>query len=143
MREKKSTKEDLVELLNQALRLEYTLIVHYPRITSEMPAGEARDKSIRLGQDSVKHADIVASAITDLGGRPVFAFDPPPLDMELVELFQKQLEKEKLAFSLHHQCAGMASDFNLKSRLLGIADEEAVHIQLVKDILADLGAPVY
>ena len=130
--------DDMIDLLNQSLRLEYSIMIHIPRIANLIEDKDIRESALRLGQDSMKHADVVATAIKDLGGIPTWSFESFPVGRDIVTIFQKQLEKEKLAMQLHQNSASLAHDTALKVKLTKIADEEEWHIQVVNDILSKL-----
>jgi rubrerythrin len=115
------------------------MIVNYPRLTSRLENEETREKALRLGQDSVRHADIVSNLITQLGGEPIWNFETITPEAPLADLFGKQLETEKLAHTVYDRCAETISDVTQKTQLQDIAREEAEHIQIVKDILDELG----
>jgi bacterioferritin (cytochrome b1) len=69
-----SNTEQVISLLNEALALEYTLIIHYPRLSSMIKDPETRDLVSGLGSASIKHADTVAEAIVRLKGKPIWSF---------------------------------------------------------------------
>ena len=139
MKEKKQAKSpQIVDLLNQALKLEYSIIIHIPRIASIIADEKTREMALTLGNASIKHADTVASAITMLGGNPEWAFESVPVGEDIVEIFQKQLDKEKLALQLHRESAGLIKDRALKIKFDQLAREEERHIQVVNDILSRL-----
>ena len=48
------------EFLNQILKLEYSLIIYYPRLASSISDPEIKDLVLKLGKYSIRHADIVA-----------------------------------------------------------------------------------
>jgi rubrerythrin len=131
----------LVELLNRILRLEYSLIVYYPRIAASIRNVQARQEALQLGSASVQHADTVARAITQLGGSPEWSFDPFPDENDLVKTFQRQLEKEKLAYELHSQCANQAPNAELHRTFSKLAEEEQYHMRTVEKILEKLNQP--
>jgi hypothetical protein len=56
---------------------------------------------IELGSASFKHADIVASVIIRLGGKPNWSFEPFPAKVDLVSIFQTQLGKEQTTLEFH------------------------------------------
>ena len=58
----------LIELLNQALHIEYSMILHYPRLASSIEDEETKKLVLELGLASTTHADVVARAIRELGG---------------------------------------------------------------------------
>ena len=128
----------LMDLLNQALRLEYSLIVHYPRLANTIKDEETRKLTLELGSASIHHADVVANTITQLGGEPDWSMELYPEDMDTVEIFQTQLEKEKLALKLHHESADLVPSSSLQVKLSNLAREEEQHIQIVNRILSRL-----
>jgi bacterioferritin len=139
MDKKKATADPkLLDLLNQTLELEYTLIIHYPRIASAIQDAEAKQLAQSLGTASVVHFDTVTNAITKLGGVPRWSFEPFPDELDLKKIFQIQLEKEKLALKLHRQIAGMCTDFSLRDKFSELSKEEGLHIQTVEKIISRL-----
>lgn len=128
----------VIDLLNQALKLEYSLIVNYPRLASAIGDDETRQMTLTLGSDSIHHADIVANAITAIGGTPNWSFEPFPLEMDIVDIFKKQLEKEKLALQLHQQGVNLVNSDYLRGKFSELVDEEKQHIELVDKIILRL-----
>jgi bacterioferritin len=140
MDKKKATAgSKLLDVLNQTLELEYTLIIHYPRIASAIQDAETKQLAQSLGAASITHFDAVTNAITKLGGVPRWSFEPFPHEVNIKKIFQIQLEKEKLALKLHQQIAGMTLDFSLRDKFSELAKEEGLHIQTVEKILSRLG----
>ena len=129
----------ILDLLNQTLELEYSLIVHYPRIASSVPDEETRKLVHQLGGDSIGHADAVAKATTKLGGVPRWSFGPFPEETDIVKIFEIQLEKEKLALQLHRRIAGLILDSSLRDKFNELAKEEEWHIRIVEQIISKLG----
>jgi bacterioferritin len=129
---------ELLDLLNQTLELEYTLIIHYPRIASAIQDYETKQLAQSLGIASIGHADTVAHAITKLGGTPHWSFGSFPAEMDLKKIFQAQLEKEKLALKLHQQMVGLITDSSMRDKFIGLAKDEESHIKTVGEILARL-----
>jgi bacterioferritin (cytochrome b1) len=70
-RKKVTGSPELLDLLNQTLELEYTLIIYYPRIASAIQDQETKQLAQSLGTASIGHADMVANAIIKLGGIPL------------------------------------------------------------------------
>ncbi len=132
------TSNRLMDLLNQALRLEYSLIVHYPRLANTIKDEEIRKLTLELGSASIRHADVVANTITQLGGEPDWSMELYPEDMGTVKIFQTQLEKEKLALKLHRESADLVPSSSLQVKLSNLAREEEQHIQIVNRILSRL-----
>ncbi len=142
MKHTKTAKDDfsrIIELLNQSLRLEYSLIIHYPRIASYIDDEETKKMAMRLGEYSTHHADVVAKAIRELGGEPIWSFDSFPVSENLISIFRAQLDKEKLALSLHTEAANLFLNPMLRDKFTQMAREEKEHIKLVETILSRLG----
>ena len=79
----------IVDLLNQALKLEYSLIIHIPRIASSITDEKTREMALMLVVTSMKHADIVVRTISTFGGSPDWTFESVPIGKNTVELFQR------------------------------------------------------
>ena len=137
-KEKVTGSPELLGLLNQTLELEYTLIIHYPRIASAIRDQETKQLAQSLGTASIAHADTVARAITKLGGNPHWSFGSFPAEMDLKKIFEGQLEKEKLALKLHQQIVGMLTDYSIRNDFIGLPKEEESHIKTVEKILTRL-----
>lgn len=137
-KKKAITDSKLLDVLNQTLELEYTLIIHYPRIASAIQDAETKQLAQSLGTASIAHFDTVTNAITQLGGVPRWSFESFPHELDLKKIFQIQLEKEKLALKLHQQIAGMITDLSLRDKFSTLSKEEGLHIQTVEKILSRL-----
>jgi rubrerythrin len=138
-KEKKTAQSaEILELLKQALKLEYSIIIHMPRIASTIKDEKTREMAQELGTASVKHADIVADAISSMGGIPEWGFEPVPMGKDLVEIFEIQLEKEKQAQQLHEKSASLIKDRDLKLKFKQLASDEEGHAKIVNDILVRL-----
>jgi bacterioferritin (cytochrome b1) len=129
-------KHQILDVLNESLKLEYSLIIHYPLINRAIKDPDIKQMVNILGVVSIKHADTVADAIIALGGKPQWDFEPAPDEIDLKKIFSAQLEKEKLALKLHSASAGMVNDKMLEAKLEAIAAQEVGHIKLVENILA-------
>jgi bacterioferritin (cytochrome b1) len=127
-----------IELLTQALQLEYTMSVQYPKFAELIHDGEIQRLVRGLGIASIKHADVVLRAIVELGGTPEWSFEFVESSIDVRHIFKKQLEKEKLALELHTQTADLMEDISLKEEFSQLAQEEKQHIETVERILAGL-----
>jgi rubrerythrin len=127
-------------LLNRALHLEYSLIVHYPRLANSVRDEETRRLINELGSASIAHADTVADAIKELGGRPDWSFEPFPHDKDLMAILKIQLQNEKKALAFHCQAAEATENASMTARFMAMAREEQDHIRTVEKILSNLSA---
>jgi bacterioferritin len=125
----------VVELLNRVLKLEYTIIIHLPRISGAFRDRMIRDKVLHLSSASVKHADEVAGAIEKLGGAAVWEFEPFPDDGNLVKMFEIQVSKEEEAHRLHLECARLAPSITLKEKFRKMAQDEDWHTTVAREVL--------
>ena len=128
----------LVKRLNQALKAEYSLIIHYPYIATLIPDKEIKKLATQLGAASIHHADVVASIITRMGGEPEWAFDHFPEREDIQKIFRLQLSKERAALQLHKGSAEMFPEGAYSEALIKLALEEEHHIQVVEQILSML-----
>jgi bacterioferritin (cytochrome b1) len=124
-----------LDVLNQSLSVEYSMILQYPAINRTINDPDINSMVNILVAVSIKHADMVAEAIKELGGSPQWTFEDPPSEIDLKKLFHKQLEKEKLALKLHSDGAHMVLDKTWRTRFETMAKQEAEHIKLVENIL--------
>jgi bacterioferritin (cytochrome b1) len=130
----------LLKRLNQALRLEYSLIIHYPYIVNLVGNEEVKKLATGLGAASIHHADVVATLISKLGGEPEWSFEPFPEGTDTVKIFRIQLAKERLALELHKGSAEMLPISSYSKVLNALAEEEEQHIQVVERILSTLAS---
>ncbi|MFH1219389.1 MAG: ferritin-like domain-containing protein [Candidatus Eisenbacteria bacterium] len=129
-----------LNLLNRALHLEYSMIVHYPRLANSVGDEDTRRLINELGSASIAHADAVADVIKALGGRPDWSFEPFPSGKDLVTIMRTQLGNEKRALEFHHQAAEATEDASISARFIAMAREEEDHIRTVEKILRNLSA---
>ncbi|GEM_PF-3399049 len=130
-------------LLERALDTEYRHIFHYPRLARLMPSPELAKTVRLLGQDSLRHAELVSGMIESLGGAStVPTVEPLPAPLDVRQLFEQQLEREKLGLYYHITAAGLLED-SLADRLRLIAQEEQWHIRLTEQVLAALDQAPY
>jgi bacterioferritin (cytochrome b1) len=132
----KTTVSALLKRLNQALRVEYSLIIHYPYIVNLIRDKELKKLATELGAASIHHADVVATIISKLGGKPEWSFEPFPEGTDTKKIFRMQLGKERLALQLHKGSAEMAPTSSHREALSALAKEEEEHIQIVERILS-------
>ena len=127
-----------LELLSQALQIEYSMIVQYPQFAERILDEEIKRQVIGLGVASTKHADVVSQSIIKLGGTPEWSFEFVDRDTDLLDIFTRQLEKERLALELHQQAASILQEDSMGQEFTQLAEEEKMHIKTVQGIIAGL-----
>ena len=94
-------------LLNQALLVEYSFILNYPRIIDRLVLyDKIEDEQLvadidRLGSESLKHFNDAVKLIEKLGGEPTWQLGIVERLDNAEKLLAQQLEKEKKALELY------------------------------------------
>jgi bacterioferritin len=99
---------------------------------------EVKKLATELGAASIHHAEVVATIISKLGGKPEWSFEPFPEGADTKKIFRMQLGKERLALQLHKGSAEMSPTSSYREALSALAKEEEQHIQVVERILSIL-----
>ncbi len=122
-------KTAIISILNTGLAIEYTHIINYPRFIDQMVninEVAADDPSVvvlkQLGEESVRHDNIVMALITQLGGKPQLGFEPAARMTAVLEMCQQQMEKEKENQAIFQEAKMIAQNNQVKT-LKGILDE--------------------
>ena len=122
-----------LEMLQRALEIEYQFITNYSNLAKIMHNEELASKLKVLGEDSIKHADMVSDAIIGLDGLvSIPVTELLPEDLDLKGFFSKQLELEKKAFVLYSEAAEKLGE-ELKPAFCQIAAQEQCHIKMEID----------
>lgn len=130
--------ESTLVTLNQMLLVEYQLIGHYPELIKIISDEKLKSKLQSLVDDSMEHANTVSTLISKLGGKAKKPNVIPPLEpLGLIDLMNKQLELEKLAFRIYNKIAEELTD-EFSNQLQQIAEEEQSHIKMVEDTISYL-----
>ena len=127
----------LIELLNEALYLEYTDTFLYLRQAS-MVEEEISKTFDRLALMEMRHADNIAIQINVLGGKSEWEFDYPPIKESTDEILLEHLEREKKHINTYRTLIGLAEEERqdqLKLILKGIKSEEEGHLGAIKGLL--------
>ena len=131
----------ILDLLNQALKLEYSSIVYYPWLASASQDEEVKRLALHISSVSINHAVTVASILSQLGGNQHWSFDSPPEHNDLTKMFERQLQEEKLAWELYWQSSSLIEDSSFRVKLIELAKDEVQHIKMVEEILSRLTCP--
>ena len=115
-------KEAIVDLLNKGIRVEYGMVLNYPRILDQIvnidksQSEEFINNAERFGKDSFRHATIVAKLIEELGGEPEFEILTADRMIDVNKALVEQLGKEKLAESLYKEAGLIAQSNQAKAK---------------------------
>jgi rubrerythrin len=127
---------DLVELLNQALSIEYEFVVHYPRLAMSLEDRQLAQFLSRFGAASVSHANIVAGFIWEMGGSPSWNLAPSPSEMpDIASFLEDQLERERRAADIYRDAAALAQDKHMRRRLSRLRQVEIRHARMIEKAL--------
>ena len=115
-------KRAIVSILNKGLAVEYTHIINYPRFIDQMVNIDKvpdDDPCIvvlkRLGEESVRHTNIVMQLITRLDGEPHLVIEPAERMSDVFGMCQRQMEKEKENRALFQQAKVIAQNNQVKT----------------------------
>ena len=144
-------KKAIIDLLNKSLRVEYGMVMNYPRIIDQIvnidktQSEEFINNCERLGKDSFRHATVVAKLIEELGGQPQFEIVPIDRMIDIQRALVEQLGKEKAVMSIYQDAKRIAQTNQAKtkglfSRLLSLREESQSDVSRSKvmDILTGL-----
>jgi len=100
-------KKAIAELCNESVVTEYDMILNYPRIIDHIVNVEKiKDDQLvkdidKLGKESLGHFGIVDGMIRGLGAEMVWLTSTLPRLVDVTNVLEKQLEKEKIARDLY------------------------------------------
>jgi hypothetical protein len=129
---------NLIVLLDQLLKLEYSFVIVCPRSARLIKDNDTRILVGSVGMASVRHADIVAAASTKFGGNPIWQSEDALDGPDLIEMFRGQLDKAKEAFQLHQQCLRLIRDENFEFEFSNMAEEEQTKIKTLQKVITNL-----
>lgn len=115
-------KRAIVSILNEGLAVEYTHIINYPRFIDQLVNinGLPDDDPCivvlkKLGEESVRHTNIVMGLITELGGKPQLVVEPAERMSDVFGMCHKQMEREKENLVLFQQAKAVAQNKQMKA----------------------------
>jgi len=112
----KVTKEQLIELLNMDLGLEYTACVQYTQHQGVLKGAmyQSIQKELVIhAQEELAHATVLASQIEYLGGIPTVIMPVPKTSTNNVEMLRQDLEGENDAIARYIVRVQQAEKLNL------------------------------
>ncbi len=144
---------ELVTLLNKAYADEWLAYYQYwigAKVAAGVPKGEVVDELEEHAQEELKHADMLAERIIQLGGIPVL--EPklwyeqancrylPPKDPDIRTLLDQNIKGEQCAISVYYKILDFIKDKDpITQRMIEkILKEEIEHEQDLEDLKRDL-----
>jgi len=150
-----AAKKAIAELCRKSVVVEYDMILNYPRIIDHIVNFEKiKDEQLikdidRLGYDSLGHFSKMDGIIRNLGGEMVWAPSTLPRLVDVVDILERQLEKEKAARDLYKEAKKIAmnSKTTIKvggffQRLKGIEVSE-LNIMPYEQLINDLDRLIF
>lgn len=134
----KVTKEQLIDLLNKDLGLEYTACVQYTQHQGVLKGAmyqSIQKELIIHAQEELAHATILASQIEYLGGFPTVSMPEPQTSKSNEEMLRQDLEGENDAIARYIARIQQAEKLNLYHlaqqlrNILAVEQEHAMDLE--------------
>jgi bacterioferritin len=132
------TKEELIELLNKDLGLEYTACIQYVQHQGVMKGAmyQSIQKELAIhAQEELAHAIVLADQIDYLGGVPTVAVPEPVISPDSEEMLKQDLEGENDAISRYIERVKQAEALDLYHlaqqlrNILAVEQEHAMDLE--------------
>jgi bacterioferritin len=137
------SKEELIELLNKDLMLEYSAAIQYIQHAAVMTGAEYGDiiKELKIhANEEIQHAMILADQIDFLGGVPTIKVGEVHISEQNQEMLQQDLAGEEDAiarYKLRIEQAEQLKEFALAQQLRNILATEQEHAMDLKQALGE------
>ena len=137
------TKEQLIELLNKDLALEYTAIVQYTQHQGVLKGAmyqSIQKELIIHAQEELQHATILAAQIDYLGGVPTVEVPPAKISNDNVTMLQQDLGGENDAIARYIARIKQAEElslYHLAQQLRNILAQEQEHAMDLEQALGE------
>jgi bacterioferritin (cytochrome b1) len=128
----------LIKLLGQILKIEYSFIISYPRLSSMITDSNTKAFVLSLGKASIKYASVVAAISYRLGGHPASYFKNVSYGANLIEILTEQLAQENQALRMYEDCADLIKESAFRFEFAAIANERRSQIKVVEQIIDNL-----
>ena len=131
-------KNELIELLNGALKNEYSDIFLYPRQADIIKEKEISEMFERFGRMELRHADNLAMQILVFNGKPNWDFTILDAKESVDEMLHDHLEFERKGIQFYNNLIEFAEkeeQDQLKLILKGIKSEEESHFKAIEELI--------
>ncbi|MFC1911701.1 ferritin-like domain-containing protein [Chloroflexota bacterium] len=122
---RKDAREAILSILNNALKVEYGIILNYPRMIDKISEvdkinDEILNRDIEIvGKDSFRHSGLVGQIVTALGGEPVYGVEVVARLVDVDAMLKEQLEREKTAKTMYQEAKRLAEKNVVKAKVGG------------------------
>ncbi len=126
----------LADLLIRVLNIENEGVFLYPRHaeTKDMTE-EAVNVLAALGNEEVKHFEMVSSLLRDLGKEPVWDILAPDVESgNIKERIERHLKREAESLALYNQCLAVTREGAIGETLLRLKSDEERHRKVLLDL---------
>jgi bacterioferritin len=132
-------KSEIIDLLNQDLTGEIEAILVYMRDSFVTPQCDPSRKMEEIAKDEMRHAEILAELIVDLGGTPSMLHKELDFGKGGTGGFLKKLiSLEKGAIAMYNEHIEAIPNDKIKKKLTHILHEEEEHLEEFTDQLRAL-----
>lgn len=133
-------KQELINLLNQAIEVEYGALFLLPQHLAQVDNPETVGELRAALQDEVDHAEITARLIFQLGGLPRADFKQMCPDCSLPEMLQRHLEGEERVIGLYQQALSCTDNPAMRTVLERLVADEQRHRKTFLRLLSKLSS---
>ncbi len=126
---------EIIFNLNQALQLEYSDVFLYPREAKLIEDKVISSLFEEFGLMEVRHADLLARRVLELGGKPVWDFLLLQDKNDLKDILARHIEYETKGTDFYARLLEQVDD-ETKILLRGIRAEEQIHLDKIRELSA-------
>lgn len=139
-----NNKEKIIELLSTAFEMEQNDVFIYLReadlFKRKVVKGEKLSQIFKAFSDmELRHADIVASKLIELGHKPSWSFKKIEIDDSLRTALKKHQQNETKMYQIYSKVYDLCDDNNFKVVVKGIRENEKEHLEKINRILNKIG----
>ncbi len=133
-----SASQHVVDVLQQGIRHEYTVILQYLYHDFVFPHCEVGRELEMQAINEMQHLGWLAEKLADMGGRPDIEHTALALEGSAAEMLQADIEAERAVTRDYTRQIGEVEDEKLRKLLTRIRDHEIYHESLFSDLLSEI-----
>lgn len=128
----------LMEILNEGIRHEYTVILQYLYHSFFMPACEAKDELETQAINEMQHLGWLSEELEGVGGTPDIEHTKLALEGTPAEMLEADIKVEREVTAVYTRQIPEIEDPDLRELFARIRDHEIYHDQVFSDLLAEV-----